>query len=122
MKTTKKQRVAAREKTESRERYKNLHELEKQRFLNYVRESAKYWAQQPCKTPLEIAEGTAFSILVALDGEACDCGPYVVRPINDKGREGEDIAGSLHNEMYNIKASKGVGVLHEISTKSMTST
>jgi len=81
---------------------------EKAKFLRYALETAKYWASQPGKTALEVAEGTVFSILVALDGEAVDCGPYSVRPIDDKGKEGADIAGSLHNELHIKGASRPV--------------
>jgi len=82
---------------------------EKAKFLAYVMETAKYWASQPGKTALEVAEGTAFSILVALDGEACDCGPYAVRPIDEDGlgTEGVDIAGHLHEEMHIRGAREG---------------
>lgn len=42
-------------------------------LLNSIRETAKYWAEQPNKTPLEIANGVAFSILATLDGCQVGC-------------------------------------------------
>jgi hypothetical protein len=85
---------------------------EKAKFLRYVAETAKYWASLPGKTALEVANGTAFSILVALDGEACYCGPYAVRPIDEDGlgTEGVDIAGQLHEE-FNIRGAREGTVL-----------
>jgi hypothetical protein len=73
---------------------------EQKLFIEYVKAVARYWAELPNKTPLEVAEGTAFSIFVALDGEASGCGPYAVRPLNEDGEEGKDIAGSLHSLLY----------------------
>ena len=105
-----KKMVVKRQKAEAKERENKLHELEKQRFLSYVRKSAKYWAELPGKTALEVAVGTAFSILVALDGEACGCGPYVVKPIRPSNREGQDIAGSLHEELHKVD-KKGFNML-----------
>ena len=75
-------------------------EAERKKFLSYVREMAKYWAEQKDMAPLEVAMGTAFSILVALDGEACGCGPYSVKPIDTEGKEGKDIAGNLHHNIH----------------------
>jgi hypothetical protein len=71
-------------------------------FLKHVAQTARYWAELPNRTPLEVAEGVAFSILVALDGEALACGPYAVRPINQRGKEGRDIAGSLHERFHDV--------------------
>lgn len=39
-------------------------------FLEHVLEIVQYWAALPNKTKLERCSGTAFSILVALDGGA----------------------------------------------------
>ena len=73
-------------------------------FLNHIKEIAKYWASlSGTKEPIEIAEGTAFSILVAIDGEAAFCGPYALRPIDDKGHEGDDIAGALHEQFSQME-------------------
>ena len=69
-------------------------------FLRYVRATTKSVSSLPGKTSLEVAELTAFSILVALDGEAAEVGPYTVRPLSGKGHEGADIAGHLHELIY----------------------
>lgn len=76
---------------------------EQKRFLEHIKMMAEYWNTIPETdlvtarkiTQLDRIEGLAFSILVALDGGAAT-GPYAVRPINGKGKEGKDIAGSLH--------------------------
>ena len=68
-------------------------------FLNNVRDIIKTCANVKDVTPLRAAELTAFSILVMLDGEAIQCGPFAVRPIDEAGKEGEDIAGFLHGNL-----------------------
>ena len=73
------------------------------RFLEHIRQAVRFWAVLPGKTQREIAEGVAFSILVALDGEAVACGPYAVRSIDEQGKEGENIAGTLHEEFVDDK-------------------
>lgn len=68
-------------------------------FLNFVHEVVDYVSTQPEMTPSDVAKVTALSILAALDGEAVQCGPYALRPIDEHGNEGEDIAGSLHERL-----------------------
>lgn len=68
-------------------------------FLDHCRGLAKYWAELPNKTPEERCSGVAFSILVALDGEAIAVGPFSVRPIV-AGEEGENIAGAMHDLFF----------------------
>jgi len=45
----------------------------------------------------------AFCILTKIDGEAVDCGPFVLKPLNEQGDEGEDIAGNLHHQLMDMK-------------------
>uniref|UniRef100_A0A6M3L8A1 Uncharacterized protein n=1 Tax=viral metagenome TaxID=1070528 RepID=A0A6M3L8A1_9ZZZZ len=40
----------------------------REEFLNHVRETTKYWAALPDKTPLERLEGLTFSLMVIFDG------------------------------------------------------
>lgn len=70
-------------------------------FLNCIRGIIDECANMN-KSPRDTSRITAFSILVALDGGAIECGPYAVRPFNENGEEGEDIAGSLHHSLHNI--------------------
>lgn len=48
-------------------------------------------------------EMVAFGVLVMIDGENPFCGPYALKPLDEDGNEGEDIAGDLHNNFYSIK-------------------
>ena len=55
----------------------------------------------------------AFCILTKIDGESCDCGPFALKPLDEKGKEGKDIAGCLHHEFMDIReifVSKQEGV------------
>lgn len=54
------------------------------------------------KTEKEKLYMLAFGILVTIDGESTVDGPYAMRPINKKGKEGKDIAGNLHNLLYSL--------------------
>jgi hypothetical protein len=71
----------------------------KRKYLLHVRGIINYWAKEGT-SPQAIAEGVAFSMLVALDGEALGLSPFAVRPINTRGKEGADIAGGLHEELH----------------------
>ena len=66
-------------------------------FKRHVRGIIDECAKQ--NSPRRAAELTAFSILVSIDGEAIECGPYALRPIDRNGKEGRDIAGTLHHEL-----------------------
>lgn len=49
------------------------------------------------RTQQEIAGYVAFRILTLIDGESAIAGgPYSLRPIDEHGNEGIDIAGNLH--------------------------
>jgi hypothetical protein len=48
------------------------------------------------RTQQEIAEYVAFRVLTLIDGESTIAGPYALRPIDEHGNEGIDIAGDLH--------------------------
>jgi hypothetical protein len=65
-------------------------------FVEQIGDILDYWHDLPGKTVRERMEGAVFSILVILDGENGTLPPYVVRPLDENGNEGEDIAGCLH--------------------------
>ena len=52
------------------------------------------------KSPKRKMELLAFSILAMIDGEGVGVPPFEMRPINEKGKTGPDIAGDLHNNFY----------------------
>ncbi len=81
-------------------------------FLDHIRQMVDYWEQVPEKTLRRSLEGIAFSILVALDGEA-DLPVFKVIPqphLGDKTYhqnmgtnwwpDDVNISGSLHEEFY----------------------
>lgn len=86
-------------------------------FLSYVRNMILYWHKEECSR-IHALEGLAFSILVALDGEAADLPAFAVLPrstIEDQKYFREngqnwypvfqidnqyDIAGSLHDHLF----------------------
>ena len=78
---------------------KNKQEKE---FLNTIWEYIDYWEKSD-NTSKDKLRKLAFSILVILDGESAYLPPFSVRPIDDKGKEGKDIAGNLHNNFYKLK-------------------
>lgn len=59
-------------------------------------------------------EVLAFSILATIDGESIDCGPFVLREVDEAGNEGEDIGGNLHNEFKAIKNDLKITVVPNI--------
>jgi hypothetical protein len=75
------------------------------KFIDMVVDTIDYWCELPKKTLRERMEGFAFSILVTLDGESGDMPPYAVRPLDEDGDEGEDIAGCLH-ELFSQRRKK----------------
>ena len=50
-------------------------------FLDYIRGLVDYWENESGKTSREKLEGLAFSILVAIDGEAIEAPSFVLSPI-----------------------------------------
>lgn len=72
-------------------------------FLGAVRDAANFWGSLKDKTPQEIADGVAFSILVALDGDTVGCPPFKVQRLGERGEVGPDIAGQLHDDFSNMK-------------------
>jgi hypothetical protein len=65
-------------------------------FMDQICDDIDYWHDLPEKTIRERMEGAIFSALVMLDG-GCSCAPpFAVRPIDEDGSEGKDIAGYLH--------------------------
>jgi hypothetical protein len=77
---------------------------ENQIFLNRIKHYIDSIEKTPNKTVREKLETLAFCILVMVDGEDIETGPYSMRPIDEEGNEGEDIAGNLHNEFYNHRS------------------
>jgi hypothetical protein len=75
-------------------------------FIEYLGVIIDYWETLPDKSLHERMTGVVFSLLVALDGEAGDQPPFAVRPIDEKGNEGPDISGSLH-ECFGQASRKG---------------
>lgn len=69
---------------------------EEEDFLNHLKSMLHYWENLENKTLRERMEGVVFSVLVAIDGEASDTGPYSLRAVDENGNEGDDIAGGLH--------------------------
>jgi len=83
----------------AKKQVKTKEEIRKQ-FLRHVRTCVKYWSEQPNMSDKEKCAGTAFSILVGIDGEAGDMNGFALRQFDDEGEvEGEDIAGCLHEEL-----------------------
>ena len=72
---------------------------ERDRFLAGVRELVGYWEHQGDCDLRGKLNGLAFSILAILDGEA-DLPSYSVRPLDDCGIAGIEIAGTLHERFY----------------------
>ena len=85
--------------------------LEKSRneFIEAVCHFIDLWYGLPEKTLREKMEGLVFSILVALDGESGGVPPYAVRPLDEDGNEGEDIAGCLH-ELFCQKSKEKINL------------
>jgi hypothetical protein len=65
-------------------------------FIETIVGILDYWYRLPDKTVRERMEGAIFSTLVILDGGSPVSGPFSVRSIDENGKEGEDIAGGLH--------------------------
>lgn len=101
-------------------------------FLAHVARLAKDWESSDRKTVAEKLSGLAFSILVLLDGEACDLPGFTVSPRSSKGDKkfyashGEnwfpkrcDIGGGLHERFYSVyrKLTSGVKVKKTPFTK-----
>jgi hypothetical protein len=74
----------------------STHERLKNEFVEQVYNIIDYWHDLPGKTILERIEGAIFSTLVIFDGESGGLPPFAVRPIDEDGNEGADIAGYLH--------------------------
>jgi hypothetical protein len=74
-------------------------------FIEHIHDLIDYWHDLPNKTPRERMEGIVFSLLVTLDGESGGMPAYLVKPLDEDGKEGEDIAGSLH-EVFAQKRRK----------------
>jgi hypothetical protein len=73
-------------------------------FLTSIWEKIDDVKNHHAKTSYEKLQLLAFSILVMLDGEDPSSGPFIVKPVDAKGRELEiDIAGNLHEEFYKIE-------------------
>ncbi|MBD7967739.1 hypothetical protein [Paenibacillus gallinarum] len=68
-------------------------------FLEHIKHGiVEYWANLSDKTDLEKCDGVAFSILTLLDGYSGGMSPFEVKPLDEEGIAGEDIAGSLHEQ------------------------
>lgn len=76
----------------------------RQEFIDQIKVYVRYWEKLSDQTSSEKLEGLAFSILVMLDGES-SLPPFAVRPIDENGKEGDDIGGALH-ELFFSKDTK----------------
>jgi hypothetical protein len=89
-------------------------------FVEQVYSIIDYWHNLPGKTILERIEGAMFSTLVIFDGESGDLPPFAVRPVDEDGNEGYDIAGYLH-EVFCHKRRKGaLGLKNKFARKDMS--
>lgn len=52
----------------------------KKEFVDNVREMARYWSNIPNKTPKELCDGLAFSLLSMIDGCSLDIPSYDIIP------------------------------------------
>lgn len=75
-------------------------DVTKNAFLSYIIKMIKYWQSQEQLSEKEKLEGVAYSILVAIDGEAPDVGPYSLCPLLEDENWGADISGNLHDLFY----------------------
>lgn len=74
---------------------------QRDKFLKTVRDHIdRISYTNAAKTEKEKLQLLAFVILVMIDGESTEVPPFSLRPINDNGDEGRDIAGNLHNDLY----------------------
>ena len=80
-------------------------------FLRYVHDQVDYWDREKGKSQKERLDSLAFSILVALDGEAGALpGGFEVLPLEPKqSRTPADIAGGLHDDYYSYEPEEGEG-------------
>jgi hypothetical protein len=83
-----------------------MNEAEK-KFIEVVSDIVWYWAKNEDRTSAEKCEGTAFSILVLLDGGCPDAPAYDVRPLDCSGKRGKNIAGALHEIFAEFHAREG---------------
>lgn len=68
-------------------------------FLEHIKHGiVEYWSNLSDKTDLEKCDGVVFSILTLLDGYSGGMPAYEVKPLDEAGQAGEDIAGSLHEQ------------------------
>ena len=82
---------------------KSLSKEEEKIFLTEIWNSIDEIDNMKDESSRRKLELLAFSILVMLDGEKAFFPPFAVRPIDEKGKEGEDIAGSLHNNFHKMQ-------------------
>jgi hypothetical protein len=68
-----------------------------ERFITEVWNNIHEIKNYKDKTEMEKMELVAFSILVMIDGEHASIPPFALRPLDEKGKEGKNIAGDLHN-------------------------
>lgn len=80
--------------------------MKEQKFIKEIHSLIDQVLKSNRETEKEKLEMLAFGILVTIDGESLADGPYSLRPINNKGKEGKDIAGNLHNLFYKIRDEK----------------
>jgi len=72
-------------------------------FLREVWNSIHTISGYKDKTEAEKMNMVAFSILVMIDGEHATVPPFEMRPIDENGKKGKDIAGNLHNNFYKLR-------------------
>lgn len=74
-------------------------------FVEECRRIALYWADAEGLDYKDACLGVVHSILVMLDGCAVGAPAYAVRPINEDGVEGADIAGhGLHHKLHFVRS------------------
>ncbi len=72
-------------------------------FIYYVRGLVEYWKKSDLTNDDEKLEKLAFSILVALDGEAVGVPGFHIIPLTDEESSFDyDIAGNLHDLFYTL--------------------
>lgn len=72
-------------------------------LLQHIWAMIDYWEKLPDQDIRSKLQGVAFSILVAIDGEAKDIGPYSLKPLLPDSKWGPDIGGDLHDLFYKLK-------------------
>jgi len=93
----------------------------KKDFLIACIDNLDYWYSFKGITERDKMEGLLFSTLVIIDGEGGSFPACALKPIDENGNEGEDIAGDLHNHIQKllnktkISKSKKINADYEVA-------